>query len=72
MSNMSESIIELEKKLANALANSRANEAIAQKLFDIETQIISYKSSIDLELLQQLYLQKNQWLNKSNSNDKKH
>jgi len=57
---MSESIIELEKKLANALANSRANEAIAQKLFDIETQIISYKSSIDLELLQQLYLQKNQ------------
>jgi len=60
MSNMSESIIELEKKLANALANSRANEAIAQKLFDIETQIISYKSSIDLELLQQLYLQKNQ------------
>jgi len=69
---MSESIIELEKKLANALANSRANEAIAQKLFDIETQIISYKSSIDLELLQQLYLQKNQWLNKSNSNDKKH
>ena len=49
---MSESIIELEKKLANVVANSRANEAIAQKLFDIETQILSCKSS--QELLQQL------------------
>jgi diguanylate cyclase (GGDEF)-like protein len=49
---MSESIIELEKKLATVLANSRANEAIAQKLFEIETQILSCKSS--QELLQQL------------------
>jgi len=49
---MSESIVELEKKLATVLANSRANEAIAQKLFEIETQILSCKSS--QELLQQL------------------
>ena len=49
---MSESIIELEKKLANVLNNSRANEAIAQKLFDIETEILSCKSS--QELLKQL------------------
>jgi diguanylate cyclase (GGDEF)-like protein len=49
---MSESAIELEKKLAIVLANSRANEAIAQKLFDIETEILSSKSS--QELLQQL------------------
>lgn len=49
---MSESVIELEKKLANVLANSRANEAIAKKLFEIETQILSCKSS--QELLQQL------------------
>ena len=49
---MSESIIELEKKLASVVENSRANEAIAQKLFDIETQILSCKSS--QELLKQL------------------
>ncbi|MBL4822807.1 MAG: sensor domain-containing diguanylate cyclase [Colwellia sp.] len=49
---MSEAIIELEKKLASVVANSRANEAIAQKLFDIETQILSCKSS--QELLKQL------------------
>lgn len=49
---MSESFIDLEKKLAIVLANSRANEAIAQKLFEIETQILSCKSS--QELLQQL------------------
>lgn len=52
MVDMSESLIELEKKLASVVANSRANEAIAQKLFDIETQILSCKSS--QELLQQL------------------
>jgi diguanylate cyclase (GGDEF)-like protein len=52
MVNMSESKVELEKKLADVLANSRANEAIAKKLFDIETQILSCKSS--QELLQQL------------------
>jgi len=49
---MSNTIIELEQKLAKVLANSRANEAIAQKLFEIETQILSCKSS--QELLQQL------------------
>lgn len=49
---MSETINELEKKLASVIANSRANEAIAQKLFDIETQILSCKSS--QELLHQL------------------
>lgn len=49
---MSDSTIELEKRLASVLSNSRANEAIAQKLFDIETQILSCKSS--QELLQQL------------------
>lgn len=49
---MAESTIELEKKIASMLANSSANEAIAKKLFDIETQILSCKSS--QELLQQL------------------
>jgi len=50
---MSESIIELKKKLTGVIANSRANEAIAQKLFDIEVQLITCKSS--QELLQQLF-----------------
>ncbi|MBL0709519.1 MAG: sensor domain-containing diguanylate cyclase [Colwellia sp.] len=49
---MSNTAIELERKLAQVLANSRANEAIAQKLFEIETQILGCKSS--QELLQQL------------------
>jgi diguanylate cyclase (GGDEF)-like protein len=49
---MSESTAELERKLASIIANSSANEAIAQKLFEIETQILSCKSSE--ELLQQL------------------
>jgi len=49
---MSESTVELENKLASLIANSNANEAIAKKLFDIETQILSCKSS--QELLQQL------------------
>jgi diguanylate cyclase (GGDEF)-like protein len=49
---MSNTVSELEKKLAKVVANSRANEAIAQKLFEIETQILSCKSS--QELLQQL------------------
>jgi len=45
---MSESTIELEKKLASVIENSRANETIAQKLFDIERQILSCKSSQEL------------------------
>jgi len=49
---MSNTVIKLEKKLAQVLANSRANEAIAKKLFEIETQILGCKSS--QELLQQL------------------
>lgn len=44
--------IELKQQLANVLENSRANEAVAQKLFEIETQILSCKSS--QELLKQL------------------
>jgi len=50
--NMSETIIELECKLASIIENSRANAEIAQKLFDIETQILTCKTS--QELLQQL------------------
>lgn len=49
---MSNTVIELEDKLTKLVTNSRANEAIAQKLFEIETQILSCKSS--QELLQQL------------------
>jgi uncharacterized protein YigA (DUF484 family) len=52
MSHMSEPTIELERKLANVIENSRANAEIAQKLFDIETQILSCKTS--QELLDQL------------------
>ncbi len=49
---MSESTKELEQKLASVIDVSRANAEIAQKLFDIETQILSCKTS--QELLQQL------------------
>ena len=49
---MSESKKELERKLANVIENSRVNADIAQKLFDIETQILSCKTS--QELLNQL------------------
>ncbi len=49
---MSEPKVELERKLANVIENSRANADIAQKLFDIETQILSCKTS--QELLHQL------------------
>jgi diguanylate cyclase (GGDEF)-like protein len=49
---MSESKVELERKLASVIENSRANADIAQKLFDIETQILSCKTS--QELLNQL------------------
>ena len=49
---MSESKVELERKLANVIENSRVNAEIAQKLFDIETQILSCKTS--QELLNQL------------------
>ena len=45
---MSESTIELQRKLASVIENSRANAEIAQKLFDIETQILSCKTSKDL------------------------
>ncbi|MCW8864021.1 MAG: sensor domain-containing diguanylate cyclase [Colwellia sp.] len=51
---MSNTVAELEQKLSNVLAISRANEVIAQKLFEIETQILSCKSS--QELLQQLLM----------------
>jgi len=44
----------LELKLKNVIANSRSNEAIAQKLFEIETEILSCKSSH--ELLQKLLI----------------
>ena len=37
--------IELERKLAELLENSRANTEIAQKLFEIETQILSCTTS---------------------------
>jgi len=49
---MSETKVELERKLANVIENSRVNAEIAQKLFDIETQILSCKTS--QELLHQL------------------
>lgn len=49
---MSESKIELEHKLASVIEISRANADIAQKLFDIETQILRCKTS--QELLNQL------------------
>lgn len=49
---MSETTAELERKLASIIENSRANAEIAQKLFDIETQILTCKTS--QELLQQL------------------
>ena len=49
---MSESRLELALQLKKVIANSRHNEAIAQKLFEIETEILSCKSSH--ELLQQL------------------
>lgn len=45
---MSESTVELERKLANLIENSRVNADIAQKLFDIETQILSCKTSQEL------------------------
>ena len=40
--------IELKQKLASVVENSRANEAVAQKLFDIETTILGCKSSQEL------------------------
>jgi len=49
---MSETKVELERKLANVIENSHKNAEIAQKLFDIETQILSCKTS--QELLDQL------------------
>lgn len=49
---MFESTMELEQKLASVIENSRANAEIAQKLFDIETQILRCKTS--KELLDQL------------------
>jgi len=49
---MSESTVELERKLTSVIENSRANAEIAQKLFDIEAQILTCKTS--QELLQQL------------------
>jgi len=45
---MSESTVELERKLASVIEISRANADIAQKLFDIETQILSCKTSQEL------------------------
>ena len=51
---MSESTVELALKLKNVIVNSRNNEAIAQKLFQIETEILSCKSSS--ELLQKLLI----------------
>lgn len=42
---MSNKVVALELKLAKVIENSRANEAIAQKLFAIETQLLSCKSS---------------------------
>jgi len=49
---MSESTAELEQKLTDVIENSRANAEIAQKLFDIETHILTCKTS--QELLQKL------------------
>lgn len=42
---MSNTKIALEQKLANLIENSRANTEIAQKLFDIETQILTCTTS---------------------------
>lgn len=42
---MSDTKAELERKLANLLENSRANTEIAQKLFDIETDILTCTTS---------------------------
>lgn len=47
---MSETKIELERKLKDVIENSRANTEIAQKLFDIETQILKCKTSQELLL----------------------
>lgn len=47
---MSETNVELERKLASVIENSRINADIAQKLFDIETQILSCKTSQELLL----------------------
>mgnify|MGYP000309547801 FL=1 len=47
---MSDTKIELERKLANVIEISRANADIAQKLFEIETQILSCKTSQELLL----------------------
>jgi diguanylate cyclase (GGDEF)-like protein len=49
---MSETKLELERKLIDVIENSRVNADIAQKLFDIETQILKCKTS--QELLHQL------------------
>jgi len=45
---MSDTEIELARKLANVIENSRVNSEIAQKLFDIETQILTCTTSQDL------------------------
>ena len=42
---MSNTKIALEQKLANLIENSRANTEIAQKLFDIETQVLTCTTS---------------------------
>ncbi|MCI2282996.1 sensor domain-containing diguanylate cyclase [Colwellia sp. MSW7] len=42
---MSDTKIELERKLSSLLENSRVNTEIAQKLFDIETQILTCTTS---------------------------
>ena len=50
ISYMSETKIELKRQLANVIENSRINADIAQKLFEIETQILSCKTSQELLL----------------------
>ena len=47
---MSDTNLELERKLHSVIENSRVNAEIAQKLFDIETQILSCKTSKELLL----------------------
>lgn len=42
---MSDTKIELERKLSSLIENSRVNTEIAQKLFDIETQILTCTTS---------------------------
>ena len=47
---MSETKIELKRQLADVIENSRINADIAQKLFEIETQILRCKTSQELLL----------------------